>query len=538
MARMVLEVRGVPDIDPSDRMVDQLKIHFLRRSNNGDDVLEVLYPTSTPGQAYVIFESEKVPGVLQCTHVLEVDSRFYPVHVQRARQSEVDMGVETTLDISMFPNPREALQLIEEHGFEVTKPSTGRLHLKGSFLNLKLLRKKLTHLLAQGVPLQSRSPPALSNGYSSASSAPVSRSEPDRLEDRYIAKSSSKYGHLIGNGVHVWNRSPVVDGASVLSGVSPASLTRPQPTSPVHGDSDSPRSLPNLHADSYSRPTSSRREASVLVDRDILDYALVYREDVFKEMNMNYGAEMSVIDDKDITVVKFLGINCQKAQAKLQALIEDIGPKLRKQEINLKEYRPVQQKQIRDRIQHYKDWGVVIKQDDDTIKLVGTSTRSFLVMQMLLGMNDDPSTSSQRGRELERGSRLRRSSSLQREHRVSSVRETDQGRSPKPDYQASAAKDYSPSHYQEEDQSRREPQKRPPNEQPGRRRSSSVDRHKYRETREQPKQIEPLLLPSGGEEKTFTTKKTPTIKKSLGAGLNKLTSDFINKTRLKKVSLL
>lgn len=59
MEPMVIKVHGVPRIPPHVRMVDRLKIHFLKRKNSGGDVLAVIYPTSTPGQAYVIFESAK-----------------------------------------------------------------------------------------------------------------------------------------------------------------------------------------------------------------------------------------------------------------------------------------------------------------------------------------------------------------------------------------------------------------------------------------------------------------------------------------------
>lgn len=59
MELLVIEVLGVPQVPPHDRMVDQLKIHFLKQRNSGGDVLMVIYPTSTPGQAYVIFESAK-----------------------------------------------------------------------------------------------------------------------------------------------------------------------------------------------------------------------------------------------------------------------------------------------------------------------------------------------------------------------------------------------------------------------------------------------------------------------------------------------
>lgn len=62
MDLMVIEVHEIPHIAPDDRMVDQLKIHFLKRQNNGGDVLTVMYPTSAPGQAYVIFESAEGTG--------------------------------------------------------------------------------------------------------------------------------------------------------------------------------------------------------------------------------------------------------------------------------------------------------------------------------------------------------------------------------------------------------------------------------------------------------------------------------------------
>ncbi|KAK3508582.1 hypothetical protein QTP70_034022, partial [Hemibagrus guttatus] len=105
MEPMIIEVHGVPHIPPHDRMIDQLKIHFLKRKNCGGDVLTVIYPTSTPGQAYVIFESAKVHGVLEHTHFLDVHNKFYPIRVKKAHLPEKkdieaiekDYGTEMTL---------------------------------------------------------------------------------------------------------------------------------------------------------------------------------------------------------------------------------------------------------------------------------------------------------------------------------------------------------------------------------------------------------------------------------------------------------
>lgn len=56
MDGIVVEVLGVPNILASDRMVDKLTIHFLRPRNGGGEVQRVLFPSDSPGQAFVIFE--------------------------------------------------------------------------------------------------------------------------------------------------------------------------------------------------------------------------------------------------------------------------------------------------------------------------------------------------------------------------------------------------------------------------------------------------------------------------------------------------
>lgn len=59
MEGITIEVCGVPDLLPVDRTVDKLTIHFLRPRNGGGEVVKVIYPTSTKGQAFVVFEQKE-----------------------------------------------------------------------------------------------------------------------------------------------------------------------------------------------------------------------------------------------------------------------------------------------------------------------------------------------------------------------------------------------------------------------------------------------------------------------------------------------
>lgn len=52
----MIEVWGVPDVLPADRMVDKLHVYFLKARNGGGEVLKVVYPGYKRGQAFVTFE--------------------------------------------------------------------------------------------------------------------------------------------------------------------------------------------------------------------------------------------------------------------------------------------------------------------------------------------------------------------------------------------------------------------------------------------------------------------------------------------------
>lgn len=140
-----------------------------------------------------------VPGVLEHTHILDVDNRFYPIHVKIAHLSEVkrfsshrflhssvrrvsdflkmivrlclkfcllfqvDMPVETTLDLNMFPDQEPVMKLLEYYDFNVTELKSGHLQLKGSFLKLKLIRNELIRLRGREHQSHGRPPSAPHN---------------------------------------------------------------------------------------------------------------------------------------------------------------------------------------------------------------------------------------------------------------------------------------------------------------------------------------------------------------------------------------
>lgn len=153
----------------------------------------------TPLDYHFVFFVLLVPGVLERTHILDVDNRFYPIHVKIAHLSEVkrfsshgfihslvqrvsdflktilhlclkfcllfqvDMPVKTTLDLNMFPNQEPVMKLLGYYDFNVTELKSGHLQLKGSFLKLKLIRNELIRFRGHEHQSHGRTPSAPHN---------------------------------------------------------------------------------------------------------------------------------------------------------------------------------------------------------------------------------------------------------------------------------------------------------------------------------------------------------------------------------------
>ncbi|XP_061111563.1 uncharacterized protein si:dkey-181m9.8 isoform X1 [Conger conger] len=83
--RQLIEVTRLPRDVPRNVMRNKLTLYFQRRRNGGGDVLDVLYPTSQPDQACVIFhdprDAERI--LTQVDHVITVNQQEFPVQVNR-----------------------------------------------------------------------------------------------------------------------------------------------------------------------------------------------------------------------------------------------------------------------------------------------------------------------------------------------------------------------------------------------------------------------------------------------------------------------
>lgn len=392
-----VEVLGVPKHLSTEQTIDKLTIHFLRKRNGGNQVQRVIYPTPHPGQAIVIFEEPYVASrVLKQTHVVDFGPRYSaPVEVRAADRPEVDMPVETYLDLSTFPNSSEVQRLLKSHGFQITELGRDRWHLTGSFMKLTAVKARLTQLLEQDMQAQKKS--------SSAS--------PTINGHGYPYGATSKH-YTSGTSAHVGSRS-----SALLSD------HYAQPPSPTHissrgsGSQQSKASPPDHIAAQSPRDPRSRGESPFMITADVLHYAQCIRK---KDIEMILQTNESEMDVKavegDLSLVTVVGRGSRVAKQKLQLLLNELTFTLRTQDIELATLDRLRWGKVKELIQaHQEEYPLVlITQQGNTIHLTGPSADSYDFQQILIGRPVSPMQTSARGRLMDRGSGSRRSSSLPR----------------------------------------------------------------------------------------------------------------------------
>ncbi|XP_051879184.1 RNA-binding protein 43-like [Pristis pectinata] len=154
-----IQVLNVPTIISAQRTVDKLKIHFQTQSNGGGEVLDVEYPTSVKGCAFITFVTDKdANNVLKCEQILKFDKKEYKLEVCEAGRGEsttddvqVMQFVSTKLDTSHFSTDL-AQDLILKHGLEIVNYQGSIVEIKGSFSSLKELRRNLMNVTFHQLP--------------------------------------------------------------------------------------------------------------------------------------------------------------------------------------------------------------------------------------------------------------------------------------------------------------------------------------------------------------------------------------------------
>ncbi|XP_026144314.1 RNA-binding protein 43 [Carassius auratus] len=372
---MVIEVNGLPDDYPNNKMIDKLTMHFLRPSNNGGEVLIVIYPTSNKGQAYVVFESE-VPRVLDHNHVLDLDSQFYPLDVKKVHQPKFDMPAEAFLDVSMFYNQKTIRSLL--HSFDVSETSSGQLHLRGTFLNLKRIHPKLMHLLAQENQSQRSTPSQCTNGFSS-----------DSVSSDYQSRSHSTLRYIHRNGRNpdsgINSRSPDSPSRQALmqaaSSLEFSSSTEYSFSSPIRSYEDS-----SVTAQQRNPSSHRKTEDTFPVDPLAFKYVMHFKKDFIEKIESDHQTHVSHVDDSGVVMVKLSGGSCEDAGKELREFMQNTSSSLRTQEIDLHELISSRRTHITENAHSFqKIYNVLIKEENDILKVVGSSKESYDAKERLLG---------------------------------------------------------------------------------------------------------------------------------------------------------
>ncbi|KAM4629928.1 RNA-binding protein 43 [Polymixia lowei] len=390
-----IEVLDVPIIGPNERIVDKLLIHFLRPRHGGGEVKRVIYPSCRPYQALVIFEEPEVAArVLQHRpHVLEVDNQRFPLRVNAADRPEVDIPVEATLNISMFPNKAGVRQLLNLHGFEMTELARDQLRIKGSFMMLTSVKTHLEKLLKSQTKTQN----------SPSSSSPV------------LSGQKHSSGAI---------RKHYTEGSS-------------KQTPPGYGVAQS------LRKDQH--PSTRPGSVSFAADADVFLYAQCHRKDDIAIIVRSHNVTLDEFPGgPGIRHVVVFGGSAKPASEKLQSLLDNLTKTLRTQEIPLADLDHDIQVKMAKQLHTFKDIypSVAISQLEDKIRLIGPSADSYDMKQRLLGKLIVQSAQVRTGRTFDRGSRPR-SSSLSR---INSKEKTEAIAKTPP----VGASGYSPSKYQDD----------------------------------------------------------------------------------------
>ncbi|XP_055520853.1 RNA-binding protein 43-like [Leucoraja erinacea] len=149
-----IQVLNVPAILPEQRTLDKLIIHFQARGNGGGEVLDMEYPTTVAGRAFITFAKEEdADNVLKREQILKLDQQDYKLDVREVGGGETTSDtvqviefVSTKLDTRDYPS-KTARQLIHEHRFQIVSDQGSMVVIRGSFSSLKELRRKLTDLI-------------------------------------------------------------------------------------------------------------------------------------------------------------------------------------------------------------------------------------------------------------------------------------------------------------------------------------------------------------------------------------------------------
>ncbi|XP_041811643.1 uncharacterized protein si:dkey-154b15.1 isoform X2 [Chelmon rostratus] len=441
----MVEVLGVPDVLPADRIADKLQIYFLSAKHGGGEVLKVLYPCYQPGRAFITFEEPEVAArvLRRSSHVLELNHHRYDLTVRPADHAGMDFPAEATVHLSLFRNETQVREILRSHGFVLTDLSGDQVRVKGSFLKLREVKTSLELLL------------------NSQTKADI------KASSSYAINSSDGNRSRLGSR----NKPPHASPSSPASSSSWASSSsNNHPTSPEYSTAFSLRPA--------QRGAVKAETESFVVDADVFEYAERLRKKDVEGILDSHRVTVEVRPVGESCSITVQGKSTRIAVGKLQSLLNDLSKSLCTQEVTLKDLND-EGKALLQRIQKKRDIynSVLICLKNDRLHLIGPSGESYELKQRLLGRPAD--RSGRTGRTSDKNPGRRRTSSVPPISQKNTGRDSGAAANPAP----AGAAGYTPLKYQDDKQKGAEP------EQTSAAPSGSLRRRSHSESRQR-KQVE------------------------------------------------
>ncbi|XP_034091932.1 uncharacterized protein si:dkey-154b15.1 isoform X2 [Gymnodraco acuticeps] len=271
--------------------------------------------------------------------------------------SQMDLPVEATVHLNLFPNEAEVIELLQSHGFSLTYLSQDQVRVKGSFLKLKAVKASLEQIVKSDSKTDIVPVPKASY----ASSGAVSKHYPRNSSVSNANRSRDK---------------PPYSSPSSPSSSSP-------PSSPNKLPSSQYKASPSPEPD--QRSSFSPRSESFIVDEDVFRYADRLRKRDIDGIVECHNVRMVVVKVGDSASITLHGKSARTAVGKLQSLLDDLNQSLRTQEVLLKdmdqEGRVLLEKIKKDRNIYNS---VLVCPMDVKLRLIGPSRESHDLKHILL----------------------------------------------------------------------------------------------------------------------------------------------------------
>ncbi|KAL0984395.1 hypothetical protein UPYG_G00140880 [Umbra pygmaea] len=393
-----VRVSGIPQDISESRLIDKLKIHFLRKRNGGGEILSVTISKTVPGCSFILFEDSKVARrvVEHQSHILSVNGKDYELnvslHSKEIDPDELFVDTAVTVDYSKLPGGKASISNILKNISDVKCTFHVQDELctfKGRYTDVQHLTVRLLRLLETQNSKEVHSLKSEANqDVQSYISTPGQTERP---------QDSEKLGHTSR-----FDMDKNSSRASERNDAHQALYTkgRKEMEALYTDDKDEARALPH----SYSNYTQNARKFE---ETTMEDFSMVLDTDIFQYLQKNclaeyqiilnrHGVEVIDVTSKDITTLYLhlkTGANrpsvegLRLAYGELGWLFQEKEAQLRKEQL-AKEHLSKLGLQQAIKALSERFTNLLINQDKSNVYLVGSGRDVSEAKQFLMGSQE------------------------------------------------------------------------------------------------------------------------------------------------------